>query len=72
MSKKINQKPMNQTDELLQRLIELSEKNLILSLYSKGANREQIKNVVGIGTDKADKIISKIKSLKRDSKNGQK
>jgi len=56
----------NQTDSLLLRLIELTENNMIVNLYLRGASRDQIKSVVGVGTKKADKVISKIKHLKKD------
>lgn len=55
-----------QTNNEMAKVIELLEKNLIVNLYLAGASRLQIKTVVGIGTDKADKIISTLKSLRME------
>ena len=64
---------MNKTTEqdtpveiLLKRLIELTEKDVLINLYLAGANRNQMKAVAGIGTDKADRIISILKSLRKE------
>ena len=72
MSKKKSEESAPQLDVLIQRLIELTEKNMIVNLYLMSANRDQIKAVVGVGTDKVDKIISKIKTLKKENKNDEK
>lgn len=65
MGKKKNQETAPQSEVLLLRLIELTEKSMIISLYFRGANRDLIKSVVGVGTEKADNVISKLKKLKR-------
>ncbi len=54
-----------QTSNELSKVSELLEKNLIVNLYLAGASRDQIKSVVGVGTDKVDKIISTLKSLRK-------
>jgi len=59
-------KEKNNTDS---KVIELLEKNIIVNLYLAGANRNQIKSVVGVGTNKVDKIISELKSLKKEGSN---
>ena len=61
-----------QIQKSLAALIELFERHIIADLYLAGANRNQIKSVVGVGTQKVDKIISNLKSLKRDKKDGPK
>ena len=62
---KSKKKVISDTDQLLIRLIELNEKSMIINLYNSGANRNQIKAIVGIGTKKADDVISEIKKLKK-------
>lgn len=54
-----------QTTNEFSKVSELLEKNLIVNLYLAGASRDQIKTVVGVGTDKVDKIISTLKSLRK-------
>ena len=54
-----------QTTNELSKVTELLEKNIIVNLYLAGASRAQIKSVVGVGTDKVDKIISTLKSLRK-------
>lgn len=61
----------NKTTNREEKVVELLEKNLIVNLYLAGANRDQIKSVVGVGTNKTDKIISIIKSLRKENKNGR-
>ncbi|MDP2036359.1 MAG: hypothetical protein Q8L04_03185 [Ignavibacteria bacterium] len=51
-----------------ERIVELLEKNLIISLYLQGANRDQIKEIVGIGTQKVDSIITNLKKIKENKK----
>lgn len=63
---------INSHDRLVLRLIELTEKNMIINLYLIGANRNQIKSIVGVGTQKVDSVISKIKFLKREDSNDKK
>jgi hypothetical protein len=61
-----------QIQKSLVKLIELSEKKIIIDLYLAHANRNQIKAVVVVGTKKVDKIISKIKSLRVEKRDGKK
>lgn len=52
-----------------ERMTELLEKILIIQLYVNGANRDQIKEVVGIGSEKVGQVIKYIKQ-KHEGKNG--
>jgi hypothetical protein len=66
MSKKKNKEPDSPEEVLLKRLIELTERNILINLYLAGASRNQMKSAVGVGTDKADKIISVLKELRKE------
>lgn len=52
-----------------EKMTELLEKILIIQLYVNGANRDQIKEVVGIGSEKVSQVIKYIKQ-KHEGKNG--
>lgn len=51
------------------KIYDLHEKYIIAKLYMDGVTRDQIKSILGIGSEKVGKVIKHLKPVKGDSKN---
>ena len=71
MGKNKNKVPETPVEILLKKIIELTEKDILINLYLAGAKRNQMKSAVGVGTEKADKIISALKELRKEIEDGR-